>query len=245
MSTSILNFRYLVKTVLLLVGMVSLPLASFATVLGSKHDLSSGMGSAYNHNLAYTNYNQVCVYCHTPHDSNTANGGKLLWNRSFSTATYTLYSSPTAKLTPSQPTGSSSPSALCLSCHDGTIAVDSIVNTPNQPFTPSATHVRMSTDASADSCGQCHSANVNLTMRAVRNAFLGTDLSNDHPISMVYDNALNPGLNPQATVTAAGLRLYSGKVECATCHDPHNTNNRAFMRISNANSAMCGTCHIK
>ncbi|MDP2783739.1 MAG: cytochrome c3 family protein [Sulfurimicrobium sp.] len=250
MRTSILNLRSLMIAILLLVGMATLPLASLAGILGSRHDLSGNMGSNYSHGIVYNDYGQVCVYCHTPHDSNTGNGGKLLWNKPFSTASYTLYSSPTAKLPTSQPTGASSSSALCLSCHDGTIAVDALVNMPNQPFTPSgasgspgANHRRMSGDVSADSCGGCH--NPSGAAPAVAAAFLGTDLSNDHPVGMAYDNAINPGLNPVSAVTTAGMKLYGGKVECATCHDPHNVNYKAFLRVANTQSSMCTTCHLK
>jgi predicted CXXCH cytochrome family protein len=253
MLTSFLNFRSHMIAILLL-GMAAIPTASLATIVGSRHDLSGNMGSAYNHGVIYNDYNQVCVYCHTPHDSNTANGGQLLWNKPFSTATYTLYSSPTAKLTPSQPTGATSSSALCLSCHDGTIAVDTLVNMPNQPFTPSgasgspgANHRRMSADTSADSCGGCHNpGGVDASLRLpVAAAFIGTNLSNDHPVSMVYDNTINPGLNPVNSVTAAGLKLYNGKVECASCHDPHSVVNKTFLRVANAQSSMCTACHLK
>jgi predicted CXXCH cytochrome family protein len=33
-------------------------------------------------------------------------------------------------------------------------------------------------------------------------------------------------------------------VECASCHDPHSTN-QTFLRISNAGSAVCLACHVK
>jgi predicted CXXCH cytochrome family protein len=33
-------------------------------------------------------------------------------------------------------------------------------------------------------------------------------------------------------------------VECASCHDPHTTN-QTFLRISNAGSAVCLSCHVK
>ncbi|MEW5943162.1 MAG: cytochrome c3 family protein [Pseudomonadota bacterium] len=222
-----------------------LPFAAQAGVVGSRHDLSNGMGSAFPHGApnVYTNYGQVCVYCHTPHSANTDNNGKLLWNRPFSTASYTLYSSPTSKLTPTQPTGASSSSALCLSCHDGTIAVDSILRPPKQSYTVSTTHRRMDVSLAADSCGACHNE---AGIPGPEKAFLGTDLSNDHPVNMIYDNTVNTGLAPAATVTSAGLKLYEGnKVQCATCHDPHNTNNGPFLRTSNAASALCQTCHTK
>jgi predicted CXXCH cytochrome family protein len=33
-------------------------------------------------------------------------------------------------------------------------------------------------------------------------------------------------------------------VECASCHDPHSENT-TFLRISNASSAVCLSCHVK
>ncbi|MDP1704049.1 MAG: cytochrome c3 family protein [Sulfurimicrobium sp.] len=243
MLTSFLNFRSHMIAILLL-GMAAIPTASLATIVGSRHDLSANMGSTVPHvNFAYNNYNQVCVYCHTPHDSNKDNGGKLLWNKPFSTATYTLYSSPTAKLTPSQPTGATSSSALCLSCHDGTIAVDTLVNMPNQPFTDTGNHRTMGDGVNA--CGTCHYDGATGKLGAVRAAFLGTDLSNDHPVGMAYDNTISPGLNPVNSVTAAGLKLYNGKVECASCHDPHSVVNKTFLRVANAQTSMCTACHTK
>jgi len=34
-------------------------------------------------------------------------------------------------------------------------------------------------------------------------------------------------------------------VECASCHDPHTAANPTFLRVSNAGSAVCLSCHIK
>ena len=59
----------------------------------------------------------VCIFCHTPHH---ASGDGPLWNHQMSGASYTPYSSSTLKATVGQPTGSS---RLCLSCHDGTVAL--------------------------------------------------------------------------------------------------------------------------
>lgn len=236
------------KTVLTATALVFLaPLGASATIVGSRHDLSAGMGSGFSHTpAAYTNYGQVCVYCHTPHDANQQNGGgAILWNKPLSTATYTLYSSPTAKLTPGQPAPGQSSSALCLSCHDGTIAVDTIVNPPNTTYVQGTTHRRMSKDATADSCGGCHDASGVSAPAAVRAAFLGTNLTAQHPINMLYDNTVNTGLASATTVTAAGLKLFSGKVECASCHDPHLVANGAFLRKTNTGSTLCLTCHTK
>src|SRR5579862_9208352 len=62
-----------------------------------------------------------CIYCHAPH---SANGNMApLWNQTLSTSTYTTYTSTTYanKNNPQMPLGSDS--GLCLSCHDGTVAV--------------------------------------------------------------------------------------------------------------------------
>jgi hypothetical protein len=89
------------------------------------------------------NYGAVCVYCHTPHGASTVVQAPL-WNRTASSATYTTYDSlGTSTLT--QPVTAPGPNSLtCLSCHDGTLGVDSVINMPNvSPHTgaPSANYL--------------------------------------------------------------------------------------------------------
>src|SRR4029079_19336304 len=100
-------------------------------------------------------------FCHTPHG---ASGDAPLWNRFSSAATYIPCSSSTARATIGQPTGSSK---LCLSCHDGTVALG-MVNSRSTP-------IQMQN---------------NITTIPIGPANLGTDLSDDHPVSFTYDNAL-------------------------------------------------------
>lgn len=115
-------------------------------------------------------------------------------------------------------------SKACLSCHDGTVAANNFV--PN-----------------------------NLTTYTISGAALvGTDLSNDHPISFTYDAALataDGGLY-DPTTTNSGLGgtidadlLLGGKMQCASCHDVHDDTFGKFQRMSNANSELCLTCHNK
>jgi predicted CXXCH cytochrome family protein len=83
----------------------------------------------------------------------------------------------------------------------------------------------------------------------------GTDLSNDHPISFAYNNALysadgelNDPDNDLSGLggTIAADMLFSGDMECASCHDVHNSeNNTALLLIDNVGSALCLTCHDK
>jgi len=90
--------------------------------------------------------------------------------------------------------------------------------------------------------------------------FLGTDLRNDHPITIIYETAraaTPTEFNTQAitgtkiTVGTVGpLPLYGSStatatVECASCHNPHSNAQGSFLRKSNAGSAICLTCHIK
>ena len=74
----------------------------------------------------YNEYGEVCVYCHTPHNART-DAGAPLWNRADPETNYTLYSSDSLRSQPGQP---GPKSMVCLSCHDGTISVDAVINAP-------------------------------------------------------------------------------------------------------------------
>lgn len=215
-----------------------------AGIAGSRHDLSTGMGSSYKHGAPYiyNQYTDPCVFCHTPHSTPTSSS--LFWNRPYSTANYIVYSSPTNKLIPGQPDSSTS-SALCLSCHDGTIAVDTVVTKPDPGYVVASNHRRMSKDFTLDSCAGCHNANQTPNMAEVARTFIGTDLSKEHPVNMLYDNVVNPQLAPAPAITASGLKLYDNRVQCATCHNPHDPTNKPFLRVQNMQSNLCSTCHVK
>jgi predicted CXXCH cytochrome family protein len=116
-------------------------------------------------------------------------------------------------------------SQLCLSCHDGTIAVNDLVNAPN----------------SGSVAGNFFITNAN--------ALMGTDLTNDHPIGLDYSvsQAGDTSLVAIGTVLAGGtVRLIGNtQVECASCHDAHNATDVPFLRASNVGSAICLACHNK
>ncbi len=192
------------------------------SVVATKHNLSYAAAADSFGVGALRNYGEVCVYCHTPHGGQTS---APLWNRSFPTGPYQMYnnalSSTIDMAVDPAPTGVS---MACLSCHDGTIGLDVITNVPNS-YTGSAA--------------------VGTTMPSARLANLGTDLRNDHPVSVTYDVTADAAFNPVGSVTGAGLVLYTGKVQCGSCHNPHTQANRPFLRISNASSNLCLTCHIK
>jgi len=192
------------------------------SVVETLHNLSYAARNDVYGAGALRDYGEVCVYCHTPHGGQTS---APLWNRNFSTATYTMYDanhSSTIDMTVDpQPTGVSQ---ACLSCHDGTVGLDVIVNVPNNYTGGAPIGTRMPPGGFTN---------------------LGTDLRNDHPVSVLFDNTADTKFHTAAEIQAAGLQLYNGKVQCGSCHNPHTAANRPFLRISNNASALCLTCHIK
>ena len=163
-----------------------------------------------------TSESQICIFCHTPHTSSPA---KPLWNRNNSGATYTLYNSSTTQATIGQPDGSS---MLCLSCHDGTIALGNVLSR-TVPISFAGGITTMPAGLS------------NLT----------TNLSNDHPVSFLYNSALASSdgqlLDP-ATLTGP-VKLENNKLQCTSCHNPHQNINTDFLVASNQTSTLCYYCH--
>jgi predicted CXXCH cytochrome family protein len=168
---------------------------------------------------------QICVVCHTPHGADRTVPDAPLWNHQVTQATYQLYSSPTMDAEVHQPEHRGS--KLCLSCHDGTVAVDSFGGATGTTF-------------------------------ATGNALIGTDLRGTHPIGIVYDPSLaskDGGLhNPDSKTTPMGgtitrdLLFGTGNLECASCHDVHNTQSLGkphLLRITTDGSQLCLTCHDK
>lgn len=139
-----------------------------AQVVGSQHDLTTGgLGQG-----STGNTDQVCVFCHTPHGSDTS-APVPLWNKVLGApGSYTQYSTLATPSFDSQEAPVGSVSLACLSCHDGTQAMDVVLNQPGSGgYNPAGAQI--------DS-----GAIVAMTGTPVPN--LGEDLSNDHPISMQY-----------------------------------------------------------
>jgi predicted CXXCH cytochrome family protein len=174
---------------------------SSTSVIGSPHDLSASSGS------------DVCRYCHTPHGVSPKT---VLWNQPLSTTVYKIYQSSSLEAVVGQPTGSSK---LCLSCHDGTVAL------------PVA--------------GMGSGMGGGATLKPGQ-ANLGTDLSDDHPISFFYSDALaakDPQIRPASTLPEALPLDRGNELQCTTCHDAHNNQYGDFLTMPNERSAMCTSCH--
>lgn len=158
----------------------------------------------------------VCAYCHGTHNSSVTQ--IPLWGRTDVSSEFKLYASNSLRATVDSP---GTMSRVCLSCHDGTIAFDAVL-------------------------GAIGTAGNDMnTLFPDSPAVIGRDLSDDHPVG-VSVSADSDGLRDAATITGAGLRLYAGKVECASCHDVHGSGGYAgFLRLDPEKSALCQTCHVK
>lgn len=165
------------------------------------------------------NYGEICVYCHTPHGANSQVAAPI-WNRTINTGQYTIYD----KLrTLNRPIGQPGPNSLtCLSCHDGTISIDSIVNMPgsggfnssqytsvdkawldNWSTKPQLGHVEMgvpiddpnnppSQTGAGNKCTLCHNTN-DSGLPDFKVFVIGTDLRNDHPIGILFPDTFGGG----------------------------------------------------
>ena len=206
------------KKVILMVAVLAVSANAFGVITGSAHDFSDDSIIAAG--------GEICAPCHVPHNPDSANANAPLWNHEESVfITYTLYTNA-ATLTATDVAQPSGVSKLCLSCHDGTVALDSFGGA-------TGSNALISGDA----------------------GFVGTDLSLSHPVSFTYDTTLagaDGGLfDPSTDTTSLGDTiandlLFSGELECASCHDVHNAqDNTSLLVIDNANSALCLTCHNK
>lgn len=190
------------------------------SVVGSPHDLSaSGIGGA--HGKFVTDEERICVFCHAPHNATPATP---LWSREMSTAQYIPYDSSTlqARPKPDRPTGSS---RLCLSCHDGTIALGRYAGVRGI-----GTPVYMPNDTVP-----------------TRNPNLTNDLSDDHPISFGYSMDLvgKSQMNNPAALPPEVKLDPDGTLQCTSCHDPHSNEYGNFLVIDNklSGSPLCVVCH--
>ena len=205
-----------------------------AGITGTKHDLSISGGGT----IKSTDQTEICVFCHTPHAA-LKNDNIPLWNHTLSTtAAYGVYTSPTLDATDVGEVGginetTAAVSNLCLSCHDGSLAVNSLNNPSNARPTSTFAGDGKIPGTSAANLGSANDA-----------------LKNDHPVNFTYNPGSGPGLDSTLVATASltGVKLFSNKVQCASCHDPHTSadpTGSAFLRVSMSASTLCFACHNK
>lgn len=176
-----------------------LQVAVHASVKGSPHDLTA------------ISSGDACSFCHTPHGALPQSPG---WSHKLSNTVYKIYESSSLDAKVGQPTGDSK---LCLSCHDGTVAL-----THTRKRGPGGVYI---TPGEAN---------------------LGTDLSDDHPISFVYSGLLtakDAQIRPVYQLPEPLKLDRNSELQCTTCHSAHDNSYGDFLVMSNQRSQMCVSCH--
>ncbi len=252
-------------------GTPAAPTSGTGGIIGSAHDFSKSnwtWNATTSTQAAFT-----CQVCHTPHKADTLSQAGMhvpLWGHQFTGnyGSYLPFTDPTGEMNAA--TGSTSagqPSGIslaCLSCHDGTVAV-------NQMYSSSAGLSGTGKPLGGTSITSGGAAMPSWAV--IAQGSNGTNMQGTHPISITYPSytflqpttatLLGPGGGAPVgnwptpgTPTVSSL-LYNGKVECASCHDVHNQigdapNDGHLLKIglgeADANGAgdlLCRSCHIK
>ncbi len=182
------------------------------------HNLSVASGSSVT-----TQGSLGCTFCHAPHSG--LGGVTPLWNQTLSAQTYTPYTSTTYKQQGNTQPTLGKTSSLCLSCHDGTVAIGQ-----------TAAYGKISVSGSMNA-----------------KDVLGTNLGTSHPVSLVLPIKDTPDL--AASLVAQGVtadptgavKLVSGNVECTSCHNPHSQAidpiAQDFLVRDSSKGQMCLACH--
>jgi predicted CXXCH cytochrome family protein len=220
-----------IKSFLVVISIIVLAVTAGGGVKDTKHNFTSPASSP---NAYFFGTRQVCVFCHTTHNGDQTMGA--LWNHETNPSqSYDMYDSPTIDMP--QSNSPHKGSLVCLSCHDGTIAVNSLNNLPGPE---GAGNFGTPGGSALDGAGRLTTSS---------DAYVGTDLSDDHPVGITYNASLDPtGFVAKTGDTAAYPdRLLSEGlyVECISCHNPHDDTYSDFLVESNANSDLCTRCHTK
>ncbi len=207
-----------------------------SNIAATKHNLASGGGNAIHGSV-----NEICIYCHTPH--NAIAGAAPLWTRLTPAGPYTVYTSATLDAVISNPPGPES--LACLSCHDGTIAVDKFYGKQANGVTYGGPGPDGVIGGTPDIINGTNFINTG-------RGYLGTNLSNDHPIGFDYkavallDSEIN---GTYSNNKVKGIYpLFGGaktQMECASCHKVHDNTIAPFLRATMTGSQLCLDCHLK
>lgn len=232
-------------------------------ITNSKHNFSPSTGT---NSQFIGSIDEVCKYCHTPHNAGSTN---FLWNKANSlTQTYKMYTS-SRTLTRATATGTftaDSPSLLCLGCHDGKTAMNVLHSTraagvdAGGDFAPGATRISRS-GAYDDTAVLMQNTIIydGITGDPIGSvgANIGDDLSNDHPVGFSYKAAVEQStagklftVDEVGTNSSNKIRFFGTdqRLECSSCHNPHRKADAVknyFLAMDNNGSALCLSCHNK
>lgn len=194
---------------------------SGSNIRETKHNLSNKITAVEDDDL--------CVYCHTPSTAKNIINSFDLWNKSTLNSAFIMYGTTE---TQSNDKVSNNASMACLSCHDGVSAVNVLAGLAKLDSI-------LSTNVIDDS-GSGYNPST----------FKG-DIKNTHPISVVYQagraslKTTNSVLTEWNSMKTIDDLLRNNRVECGSCHDPHEASNGRFLRVDNQGSKLCLGCHDK
>lgn len=182
-------------------------------VINTRHNMtqstmSNGTSGSAQMASSRNDYGEVCIYCHTPHGSNTTIKAPL-WNRTIKVTNYTTYNQLGTNSLTQTVTQPGANSLTCLSCHDGQTAIDSVINMPGSGRYDPDQMTSMSNDflntwpgtaalndhrglasnadpANTDTCMTCHVPGTSTNATDFRAFLIGTDLRNDHPVGISF-----------------------------------------------------------
>ena len=187
------------------------PFAVLGQVSGGPHDFAGG---------DYGNGINVCAYCHVTHGDGQETQITPLWDHQTTNSVFTLYSSSSLDSEPEQPGGIT---LICLSCHDGTVAVDSVAGVPGDNFIDA--QFNLTPDLSDDHpVGFVYDAELAQRDGGLHDPEVtSSGISGTIRQDLLYENST---------------------LECGSCHNVHATT-PGLLRKSNQGDAFCLTCHIK
>lgn len=226
--------------------------SAIAGIANTKHNLGTSTGNP-GANKTSDGTADICVFCHTPHGSDTS-APVPLWNKRLSTgATYTTYASVNSSSIDGEILAVGSVSLACLSCHDGAQAMDNIINAPGSGGYDA-------TGGGTNGLGYTWAGNVSaegLLGNGVSK--IGADLTNDHPIGIAYcgGGITGSGSSITGTCTDADFKAPITKsingtqvfwVETGTADSVRTKSDmvlytRTFAGSINRPSVECGSCH--
>ena len=201
----------------LLLALSIQPAMAAQSIVGSKHDFTATATPA----VAWTG-NRICAACHTPHGGDTTNIGVMWSHTNTAATTFTPYLNANGSLETGNALPNASPMSagtkLCLSCHDGTIALDSFIK---GPATPSSGLISNANKITNDLRGT-HPIGIKYTPAIATSD--GALYDPDNTIITIGSGTVGAGNARSGTIKA--MILYGAAkdtLECASCHDVHNT----------------------
>jgi hypothetical protein len=242
----------ILRFVLLLAVIALVPALAWAApgggIAGTPHDFSSKGGGV-----------GLCTFCHTPHKALST---LLLWNHTLSTNTF-KWDVPTTTAGTTFPTFKGDtykgPTAKCLSCHDGSVAVGDIAwwleGKPavldNTKHSAGAMNIASTTGSMAGN----HPVAMPYPYLQAKNTYNGVTTGSGF-VSGEWQTDPTAALNIRlfnddgvGNISAGVVSAKTG-MECSSCHDPHNkaSVDDLFLRgtLKGTTTAyICLKCHIK